>query len=73
MVDHLARAEGYRDRAAKCRSTAKKISSISIGGCYRLLADHYVFLADLEEDFVRRSTAMRQASSQAMLSTRPSK
>jgi hypothetical protein len=73
MVDHLAWAEGYRNRAAKCRSTAKEISSVSYGNCYRLLADHYVLLADLEENYAQRSTAMQQAVNQAMLSTYPSK
>ena len=69
MVDHLAWAEGYRNRAALCRSSAKETSSVDFGNCYRLLADHYVHLADLEEDYARRSMAMRQAANQAMLST----
>ena len=69
IADHLARAKGYRNRATKCRSSAKETSSVSFGNCYRLLADHYVLLADLEEDYARRSTAMRQAANQAMLST----
>jgi hypothetical protein len=73
MVDHLAWAEGYRNRAAKCRSTAKEISSASFGDCYRLLADHYVRLANLEEDYARRTTAMHAAANQAMLSNHPSK
>jgi hypothetical protein len=73
MVDHLAWAEGYRNRAAKCRSAGKEISSVSFGNCYRLLADHYVFLAELEEDFVRRATVMQQAADRAMLSPYPSR
>ena len=44
-----------------------------IANCYRLLADHYVFLADLEEDFARRETAMKQAANHVMLSTHPIK
>jgi hypothetical protein len=73
MVDHLAWAEGYRNRAAKCQSTGQGISSASFGNCYRLLADHYVFLAELEEDFARRATAMQQATNRAMLTTYPAK
>jgi hypothetical protein len=56
VVDHLAWAQGYRDRAAQCRLSAKAISSTKFGDCYRLLAQHYVLLANLEEDFVRRQT-----------------
>jgi hypothetical protein len=73
MVDHLAWAEGYRNRAAKCRSTAREVSSISFGDCYRLLADHYILLADLEEDYERRATAVGRAASYVSLSTYPSK
>jgi hypothetical protein len=69
MVDHLAWAEGYRNRATKCRSAAAEISSIGFGNCYRLLADHYTLLADLEENFARRAMAMQQAANQALLST----
>jgi hypothetical protein len=71
MVDHLAWAEGYRDRAAKCRSTAREVSSISFGDCYRLLADHYVLLADLEEDYAQRASALARAANHASLSTYP--
>jgi hypothetical protein len=73
MVDHLAWAEGYRNRAAKCRSAAKEISSDGFGNCYRLLADHYVLLAELEEDFARRGTAMQQGASRTELSAYTSK
>jgi len=73
MIDHLAWAEGYRNRAAKCRSIGKETSSVDFGNCYGLLADHYVFLAELEEDFARRATAMQQAANQTMLSTYTSK
>jgi hypothetical protein len=37
MVDHLAWAQGYRDRAAKCQVSAKSTSSVEFGECYRLL------------------------------------
>ncbi|MGB6567815.1 MAG: hypothetical protein WBF02_10955, partial [Xanthobacteraceae bacterium] len=73
MVDHLAWAESYRDRAAKCRSTARKVSSIGFGDCYRLLADHYVLLGDLEEDYARRASAMARAANHASPSTYPFK
>jgi hypothetical protein len=69
MVDHLAWAEGYRSRAAKCQFVAKEISSTSFERCYRLLAAHYMLLADLEEDFARRAAAMQQATSEALLPT----
>jgi hypothetical protein len=57
MVDHLAWAQGYRDRAAKCRLSAKKTSSVEFGECYRLLEQYYLMLANLEEDFGRRQVA----------------
>jgi len=61
MLNHLAWAKNYRDRAAKCRAIAKETTSASFEECYRMLADHYILLADLEEDYVRRSVAMQQA------------
>ena len=57
MLNHLAWAKSYRDRAAKCRAIAKETTSASFEKCYRMLADHYILLADLEEDYVRRSVA----------------
>jgi hypothetical protein len=60
MVEHLAWAENYRNRAAKCRSAAENVSSARFANCYRLLADHYIVLADLEEDFARRAVALQQ-------------
>jgi hypothetical protein len=54
MSDHLASAQRYRDRAAKCELSAKNTSSIEFGECYRLLARHYLVLANLEEDCARR-------------------
>ena len=68
MVDHLAWAEAYRNRAAKCRSVAAGISSSDFENCYRKLADHYLLLADLEEDFARRAMAMQLAANKALLS-----
>jgi len=64
MLDHLAWAKSYRDRAAKCRSSAKETTSAGFEECYRLLADHYILLADLEEDYARRSAAMQLAGSE---------
>ena len=52
MSDHQAAAQRYRDRAAKCELSAKNTSSIEFGECYRLLAQHYLVLADLEEELV---------------------
>lgn len=57
MVDHLAWAQGYRDRAARCQLSAKNTSSAEFGECYRLLEKYYLMLANLEEDFERRQLA----------------
>jgi hypothetical protein len=57
MVDHLAWAQGYRDRAAKCQLSAKSTSSVEFGECYRLLEKYYLMLANLEEDFGRKQVA----------------
>jgi hypothetical protein len=66
-VEHVARAEAYRNRAAKCRSAAKETTSVRFGACYRSVADYYILLADLEEDYARRAAAMEQAANQAWL------
>ena len=50
MADHIATAQRYRARAAKCELSAKATSSEKFGECYRLLAQHYRVLANLEED-----------------------
>jgi hypothetical protein len=50
MADHIAAAQRYRARAAKCELSAKNTSSAKFGECYRLLAQHYLALANLEED-----------------------
>jgi hypothetical protein len=57
MVDHLAWAQGYRDRAAKCQLSAKSTSSVEFGECYRVLEKYYLMLANLEEDFGRKQVA----------------
>jgi len=63
MIDHLAWAQRYRDRAAKCELAAKNTSSTSFSDCYRLVSQYYLTLADLEEDFARRhSVAAGQLS-----------
>jgi UDP-N-acetylglucosamine pyrophosphorylase len=54
MVDHLAWAEGYRNRAARCQLSATNTSSTKFGNCYRLLSQYYIQLASLEENFERR-------------------
>jgi hypothetical protein len=54
MADHIATAQRYRARAAKCELSAKNTSSEKFGECYRLLAQHYVVLANLEEDCAHR-------------------
>jgi len=54
MVDHLAWAEGYRSRAAKCLLSANVTSSPEFGDCYRQLARYYAVLAELEESYGRR-------------------
>jgi hypothetical protein len=54
MGDHIAAAQRYRARAAKCELSAKSTSSVGFGECYRLLAKQYLVLANLEEDCARR-------------------
>jgi hypothetical protein len=54
MVDHIEWAENYRKRAAACRSIAEVVSSGQFRNCYCELAEHYLSLANLEEDFARR-------------------
>jgi 2-keto-3-deoxy-galactonokinase len=71
MADHIAtaqryRARGYRARAAKCELSAKATSSAEFGECYRLLAKHYLVLANLEEDCAQRpSPFARQRDNKA--------
>jgi hypothetical protein len=57
IPDHLARAREMRRRAAKCQLSAKNSQSARFGDCYRLLADNYVILAKLEEDYVARQNS----------------
>jgi hypothetical protein len=56
MADHIAAAQRYRARAAKCELSAKNTSSAGFGECYRLLAQHYLALASLEEDCAHRQS-----------------
>jgi hypothetical protein len=56
MADHIATAQRYRARAAKCELSAKSTSSAKFGECYRLLAKHYLVLANLEEDCAQRTS-----------------
>ena len=57
MLEHLARARELRRHAAKCQQAAKSSLSPRFADCYRLLADNYTILADLEEDFVARANS----------------
>jgi len=57
MVDHLAWAQGYRGRAARCVVAAQNSSSGEYSACFRQLAEYYGELARLEEDFQARETA----------------
>ncbi len=54
MADHIAAAQRHRARAAKCELSARNTSSAKFGECYRQLAQHYLVLANLEEDCARR-------------------
>ena len=56
MADHIATAQRYRARAANCELSAKTTSSAKFGECYRLLAQHYLVLANLEEDCAHRTS-----------------
>jgi len=56
MADHIAAAQRYRARAAKCELSAKSTSSAKFGECYRLLAQHYMVLASLREDCAHRTS-----------------
>jgi len=61
MVDHLARARELRRHAAKYQESAKTSASAKFGDCYRLLAENYIVLAELEEDYVaRENSALRE-------------
>jgi 2-keto-3-deoxy-galactonokinase len=66
MADHIAAAQRFRARAAKCELSAKNTSSAEFGECYRLLARHYLALANLEEDCAQRSSPLaRQEGNKA--------
>ena len=65
MADHIAAAQRYRARAAKCELSAKSTSSEKFGECYRLLARQYLVLASMEEDCAQLvSPFARQQSKQ---------
>jgi hypothetical protein len=52
MVDHLARANNYLNRAAKCEAASKETSSKDFADCYQQLSDLYRNSAKLEVDFL---------------------
>ena len=56
MADHIATAQRYRARAAKCELSAKNTSSEKFGECYRLLAQQYLVLDNMEEDCAHRAS-----------------
>jgi hypothetical protein len=56
MADHIAAAQRYRARAAKCELSTKNTTSAGFAECYRLLARHYLVLANLEEDCAHRQS-----------------
>jgi hypothetical protein len=64
MGDHIAAAQRYRARAAKCELFAKNTSSMGFGECYRLLAQQYLVLANLEEDCARRPSPVARQEHQ---------
>jgi hypothetical protein len=57
MIDHLARAREMRVRAAGCKEAAKATTSDRFSGCYRLLAENYGILANLEEEYDERQNS----------------
>jgi len=66
MTDHIAMAQRYRARAAKCEVSAKATSSAEFGECYRLLAKQFLVLANLEEDCAQLTSLFaRQPDSKA--------
>jgi hypothetical protein len=61
MLGHLESAKQYRRRAARCGELAQATSSEAFGKCYRIMAEYFISLADLEEDFVRRAVASKMS------------
>lgn len=57
MINHRKRAENYRKRAASCQARAQDVSSMKFKDCYHSLAEHYLSLAKLEDDFARQAAA----------------
>jgi hypothetical protein len=64
MGDHIAAAQRYRARAAKCEIFAKNTLSTEFGECYRLLAQQYLVLANMEEDCARRPSPFARQEQQ---------
>jgi hypothetical protein len=56
-MNHLARAREMRVMAAGCKEAAKATTSEKFSGCYRLLAENYGILANLEEDYNERQNS----------------
>lgn len=56
-MNHLARAREMRVRAAGCQQAAKATTSEKFSRCYRLLAENYGILANLEEDYNERQNS----------------
>src|SRR5271154_4787136 len=67
MVDHLACAERSRVRAYQCGLSAKNTTSSSFAKCYRELAELYLSIAEIEEDFVRRDMASKQRANDHLI------
>lgn len=56
-MNHLARAREMRVRAAGCNEAAKTTTSEKFSKCYRLLAENYGILANLEESYDERQNS----------------
>jgi hypothetical protein len=67
MVDHLACAERFRLKAFECGLSANGATSSSYAKCYRDLAQLYISMADVEEDFVRRDLAEKQRANDYLI------
>ena len=61
MVNHLSRAKELRSRAAQYEISAQNTTSKKFEECYRLLAENFLVLATLEEEYVQREVAARTA------------
>jgi hypothetical protein len=54
-MDHHARVEALRRRAAECETKAGETTSRQFRDCYRLLAKQYGTMARVEEDYAAGS------------------